>query len=445
MSGAVRRFDVLKGMTPGTRGGFAKRAAVASLGAAGGQVAVVVASPFLARWYSPSDFGYLGSFLGVMSLLAIVSTLQLEMAIPIPADDAEANGLVRLAFQLSFAIGLTGAAIALLLGLDPVHVGVAVVTVLGMSIFSTLALWCIRTDRFLVTAAGRLWLGVATVGFQIVAALMGAGVVGLVAGPAFGWASAAIVLAYRGGVDWGTMPLHRRRLLLRHRRFPMFTMAGAVMNRGAQEAATIGLLVVFGPKSAGLFYLCSRSITVPANVIASGASQSFVHQAAPLARDDLMGLRRLVRKTSLTFAALAVLPVIGAMLVVPSMLPRIFGEDWSETGRLAVVILPSVVALMACVPVASTLLLLERNDLDMFRDAARLALVVGVFVLAAQADLSLFATVSVLSGVMSVMYVVKVAMIFRAIDQANVGSSHMHDAEHGNHQEASSANEEVMR
>ena len=408
----------------GSRRTFVRRAAIAASGAAAGQLAVVLSSPLLTRWFSPDDFGRLGAFLGIASIASLVSTLRLDAAVPLPADDDEARRVVDVALLASSIMAAVAVVVLVLLWQTTSTLGdwsgiaaLSVPTMIGMAAFNTVVVWCVRVDRFGTTALARVWLGLVTVAVQIGAGALGAGTMGLLIGPAIGWTSGALVLTLGARLGHRSSPLHVAELLRRYRRFPMFSTAAAVLNRGAQELATIGFLLVFGPTEAGWFYLCSRSLTVPANVLASGASQSFVHRAGPLARTDLPSFRRLTRSTSLTMGLATAPFALGGMVLVPALLPMVFGQQWDEAGRLAVVILPSIVALMACVPVGHALVLLERNDLDLIRDIARFCGVGLVFLAAALFHLSLLLTVGLLSAVMSIMYLLKPILTIVAVDR----------------------------
>ena len=54
--------------------------------------------PILTRYFSPTDFGILAIFMAMVQLLAISTTLRLEMAIVLPKKDTDAALLCLIAF-----------------------------------------------------------------------------------------------------------------------------------------------------------------------------------------------------------------------------------------------------------------------------------------------------------------------------------------------------------
>src|SRR5690606_10969368 len=59
-----------------------------------GQVVVILASPILARLYTPEDFGTLGVIASLLGIISVIASLRYQLAIPIPEDDEEASQLV---------------------------------------------------------------------------------------------------------------------------------------------------------------------------------------------------------------------------------------------------------------------------------------------------------------------------------------------------------------
>ena len=81
-------------------------------GTAGSQVITVAAAPILTRLYGPESFGVLATYVSILALLNVVSSLRYELAIAVPEDDDEAIALVWLCFVLvaiSTALQLWGA------------------------------------------------------------------------------------------------------------------------------------------------------------------------------------------------------------------------------------------------------------------------------------------------------------------------------------------------
>lgn len=407
-----------------------RRAALVTSGAAAGQLTVAAASPILSRWFDPEAFGLLGAFLGIATILGTCGALRFELAVQSATTDAEAEDVALLAIKTAAFASLLAllliAAVVLSGSASSVNgLGSALwlvpPTMLSISVFNVGIFWSIRQARFRSVARARVLLGVGTVAPQLVAGYLGLGILGLLLGPVVGWGLAAILLLASGRFK----PLRptvepMAELARRHRRFPLFSVWSALFKRGALELPAIMLLALFDQRAAGLFYLCNRALLVPANVIAEGVYQSFLNRAGELARTDADGLRALTRRTIRTLAAVVVIPVILGMLTVPTLLPIVFGPAWTDAGPLAIRLLPMVGVLMVAVPVSSQLWLLGRQDLELFRDAARFFAVLAVFVTGRVADWSLATTVTGYAIVMSAAYLATVGLVLHTTGQHEV-------------------------
>ena len=71
---------------------YLKNILVLSSGVGISQLIPLIALPFLTRYYSPYDFGILAIFLALTQLIAISSTLRLEMAVVLPKNDTKIFG-----------------------------------------------------------------------------------------------------------------------------------------------------------------------------------------------------------------------------------------------------------------------------------------------------------------------------------------------------------------
>lgn len=398
-----------------------RRAAMVASGAAAGQIAVAAASPILSRWFDPESFGLLGAFLGLATILGTCGALRFELAVQSAATEDEAENVAALALRTAAASAVLALAVVAIVGLSGTTREITGLgsarwllppTMLAVSVFNVGVFWSIRRGLFRSVARARVVLGVGTVAPQLLAGLLGFGVIGLLIGPLVGWGTAALVLlvaarlnpARPSGEPLGV-------LVKRHRRFPLFSLWSALFNRGALEIPVIMLLALFDQRAAGLFYLCNRVLIVPANVIAEGVYQSFLNRAGELARTNADELRRLTRRTVGMLAGAVVVPVAIGMAVIPPAIPIVFGAAWQDAGPLALRLLPMVGTLLIAVPVSSQLWLLGRQELELGRDALRFFAVLAVFVISRTAEWSLITTVTAYSIVMGAAYLTTVGLV----------------------------------
>ena len=75
------------------QGGFLKAVSVLVGGTAFAQLVGLICLPLLTRLYSPEEYTILGVYVAIVSILSVIACLRLEIAIPLPENDAEAKSL----------------------------------------------------------------------------------------------------------------------------------------------------------------------------------------------------------------------------------------------------------------------------------------------------------------------------------------------------------------
>jgi O-antigen/teichoic acid export membrane protein len=66
----------------------------------------IISTPVITRLYNPSDFGLLGVYSSVLTILLVLASLRYEYAIPVPKDSSKAANLLILCLMI--IAGVTG-------------------------------------------------------------------------------------------------------------------------------------------------------------------------------------------------------------------------------------------------------------------------------------------------------------------------------------------------
>ena len=323
---------------------------------AGGAIAQalpLLLGPWLTRLYSPQQFGVYHLFAAVSANLAVVACARYEFALPLLGDAADAAALRALCLRVLAGVTLASAlASALWFALSasgwtlwlPVAVGV-----LGWLSLATL--WATRAQAYRALAVARVvQYGGASLA-QAGAALLGAGVQGLVVAPIAAAAAAAAVLRLPLSGDARPAPDRWRALARRFRDFPLLNTPHAFMG-ALQDTVSIALIAAWqGPVAAGFWGLSLRYLKAPATLVGGAVSQALYPQLAahgasadrdashdatehaPL-RVTREG-RAAVRRVMAGLAALALPLVLLLWAFAPWAFERLFGHDWRGAGELA--------------------------------------------------------------------------------------------------------------
>jgi len=305
-------------------------------GGALAQALPLLLGPWLTRLYRPEDFGVYHLFAAVAANVAVVACARYEFALPLAADEAEADALRRLCRRLLAAVAglsaLGAAGWALWLGaVWPLWLPVAVAA-LGLVSLATLN--ATRAQRFRGLALARvLQHGGGALG-QALAGLAQAGVTGLIAAPIAAAAAALAALGWPGARGLpGAPPL--REVARRHRSFPLLNTPHAFLG-ALQDTLAVALIAGhLGPAAAGAWGLALRYLKAPATLVGGAVSQALYPRLGAAGPGCTGAGRALVARTMALLALLASPLVLALWWLGPQLFTWAFGPDWAEAGGLA--------------------------------------------------------------------------------------------------------------
>jgi len=392
------------------------------------QLLVVLATPILTRIYSPAEFGVLTVFISALGLMVVVAGLRYEIAIPLPASDAVAinltalSGLALLSTSGLAALGVFffGAALAQRLSVPELTPYLWLFPV-GMFMgggFQALSYWHIREKRFKQLTQAKISQSSSMVAGQLLMGWMQAGAVGLVGGYVLGRIVAGGLLLY--------FFVRRSRTLLaeisvatikqaaaRYRRFPLISSWSALLNQGGLQAAPLLFAAFFGAQVAGWFGLAQRVAGIPLTLIGRSVSQVYLGEASRLKNEDPDAMLRLFLRTASKLFLYVGVPLLVVGVASPWVFGFIFGDKWRTSGWYIVALLPMFLGQMVVTPLSQTLNILERQDLQLLWDVARVVVVVSTIWIAYDIfHLVSLPTLALYGGAMFTMYVILFLMMW---------------------------------
>lgn len=347
------------------RNSFVRSAGVLVGGTAAAQALTILALPVLTRLYSPEEFSILAVYIALLTMISVIACLRLEVAIPLPQDDAEAANLLALA--LGLALGS-----ALLVGVCVFAFGGWFFGALGQphlrpygwllpfgvwlaGSYAALQFWSTRKKRFSTIARTRMMQAGSGLGAQLGLGWAGAGPVGLLLGHA--------LMAGAGGVNLARQAWRRDRPVLRgisragmaqalwqYRRFPQYSTWEALANNAAIQVPMILIAALAIGPEAGFVLLAMRALGTPVTLVGGAVAQVYLSRAPEEMRagrlpefttDVLKGLARV-----------AVAPLVLIAVIAPPVFALVFGEEWRRAGELVMWMMPWFVLKLLSSPVS---------------------------------------------------------------------------------------------
>ena len=339
-------------------GGVLQRAGLLLLGSVGSQGIALALAPILTRLYGPAEFGVLGVFTAVASLVASVASLGLEAAIVVERDPEQARFAYGLSLVLAAAVALAVAAAALAASLAGWTSGLPV-PVLAMVPVSVLALgWgqaavgrALALERAFAVAAGRFMRGAGVGAAQVALGAVAASGTALVSGAVAGQAAAAVIvvllLRRTPGPRAGIVGF--RAVVRRHGTLLGWSAPQTLLNNLGTGAAPMVLAGRFADAVIGNFALANRVVQVPAVTLGEAMRQALLKSASDVSGDPAALSGLLARSTVALGAVLGAAAVVG-WVAAPSLFAVVFGERWRVAGNYAAWLLIGQAAGIANIP-----------------------------------------------------------------------------------------------
>lgn len=400
-------------------GEFGRNVFAVAGGTAIGQGLLVLVSPLLTRLYHPSDFGVLGVYTALLSIVVAVVSLRYEVAITLPTEEDDAATLLLLSSVLVFCVSLLTAVACLLARGSLTHwVGSGGITpflvllplgIVGAGLCQALSYYAVRHGSYKTLGLSKLSQGAAEVAFQVGLPLLGFGVTGLLLGDVLGWVAAALAFASLVIARTPSLRIPTARSVLvqarRYRRFPLLSGPSALVNAAGLYVPLILFAATYGLRVAGWFALALRVFGVPMAFLGQSISQVYMGEFARIRRGGIGREQELFKRTLMRLLLAGALPIVLLGLAAPWIFSVVFGESWRVSGVYAQILTAAFLAQFVVVPLSQTLNLLERQHVQLAWDIVRLVAVLGSVVGAYALGMSDKAAVAAFSGSMASTYI----------------------------------------
>lgn len=320
------------------------------------------ASLWLARLYTPDEFGQYASILAVASVLGALITFSYPTAIPLAEDDEESRVLVWLsmgASAASAALVTVFLAAGVVAGVeawgwrpDWQYMVFVPLTAWAIAVWGTLQFRQSRLSAFhrvaLATSSG----ATSQVGTQLALGLSGAGAVGLSIGYLAGRLVSLSVLLR--GARLGQPPALRKLRLAAARwsQMPRWQLPTTVMNLLGTSALTPWVARQYGLDTAGAFAFAFLMLSVPAALVGQAVATILFPRLAEAERGT--GIPPALVEEYVRRLSSVALPVFLPVLVLgPDLFAVVFGSEWTQAGQIAAILSPYLAVSLVSSPISS--------------------------------------------------------------------------------------------
>lgn len=402
-------------------------------GTAAGQIVALAAAPILSRIYSPTDFGIFATCTAIIVTIGTVAAGRYELAVPLPSKEKHAQSLVFLGLTSACLVGIAGTAVVALAGTEiATRFGQARLmpwlwavpisaTAMGCSL--VLSQLAIRHGRFKSIGRRNVLQQVTMVVGQIAGGLGGLKPGGLVIGFGFSYLASAASLLIGSGLRAADARQGRkfqdlRAVARRYWKFPAISGPSGLLNVLGLQLPVVLLAYWYGAHVAGWMSLTQRVLALPVTLIGTAVGQVYLSRLAVAIRGDVVAAARMFDRASRNLGGAACLALIALLALGPWVFPLVFGSQWANSGLYAQAMSVSLACQLVAAPLSQTLIVLERQRLQLAWDLSRVVSVATTLYIAHVAEWAPLAAVWAIGTVLAITYVASWLLCRRAIHTA---------------------------
>ncbi len=364
------------------RSSFVQGVLLVSSGQILGAVIQVLAAPLLGRLYTPQDYGVLGGYMAVATVLAAIANWQLSQGIVVERRNNKAAALYRACKRATLITSVIACGIALLLlgwsyairgdGITWWYLVLPVSTFVGGSC-ATLSSLANRQGVYRRIAVVLVLPVAISVAISITLGWMNWGATGLFIAYFTGqlmtlgmYLAMVPRLPERSAAN---SPKRAAAMLHKYRRFAIYTTPTMFLSSFSMNAPIFALTGLGAMSTVGLFSRANQLLSLPVQLIGSSVAQVFQRRAA-IQYHETGNCWPIYRSTFLSLIVLGAIPAALLGLFAPVLFSWFLGPNWTDAGYLARILAPVLLLRVVCSPLSTVFYITGRQREDFFLSLA---------------------------------------------------------------------------
>lgn len=349
----------------------------------------IVGSLAITRIFAPSAFGEFSTWLALVSFMAVAITLRLETVLAITEDGQERARAVFIVLVTTVSAAVVFFVFVLALvyvpGMRhylPENVLLLVLLVpaaLFMALNQVWQTWAAADGEYGKLNVMRLVQALTVVLLQIGAGLGYPGAISLVMGfflaaiIAFGSAVAMMPrFVCREFLELGKF----KKFFVRYRKFPLYALPADSINTAAAQLPVLVVAHRFGNDVAGYLALTMRVLGAPVGLVGKAILDVFKRYAVQSIR-EIGNCRSLYVNTFMALTLASLVMVLGTVFWAENIFRVTFGRDWTQSGLMAIWLLPMFALRLIASPLSYMTYLVEKQHIDMLWQFGLMVVTVG--------------------------------------------------------------------
>lgn len=313
------------------------------------QAIPVLLTPLLTRLYTPEEFGVFAIFVAITAVLSLLANGRYNLAIVLPKNKKNVLNLFALSVLINFAfcallmIGIIvfQAPLLNLFGMQdsPEVLYLIPLGTFVIGTFEPLHYLAVRNRHFKVLAGNMIFQFTLIAILKIAFAFLAIGGLGLIAGHLVGYLAGIVLFTFLlsrkkvfNGLRASVSQKNIFKLAHLYKKFPMYSLPADTLHAFSREMPNLLINNFFGSAIVGHFSLTQRVLASPITLISSAITDVFREKASTDFRET-KSCRDVFMKTFQKLFIFSIIPFTLLFLFAPSVVPFIFGQEWSLAGE----------------------------------------------------------------------------------------------------------------
>lgn len=337
------------------------------------QLVPFLIAPILTRLFSPEEFAVLANFMAIVTVIGIVASGRLELAIPLPQHKEKAQDIVFTGTVITMGLGLLSILIPLfadqisdlykdeLLGS---YLWMVPLSVISYGLLGIANNWNLRNEKFRSLSIGKVSQSVVNNGLAALLGYIGWGINGLIIAWLISQYVNILILLFSverkvSRKDFGIITI--KTTLKEYKDFPLINSLHAFTDIFVTQFLLFWLISsYFGQTELGLFAMMHKYVRAPIVLVSNSVSQLFYVEAGK-ALNNSQSLLPIIRKTIKTTILFGIPFTVILFIYGPQLFKWYLGAPWEEAGYYARNITPMLFLSFIMSPISALPILMNKQ------------------------------------------------------------------------------------
>lgn len=333
------------------RSDFTRSVMVIASGTVIAQTIGLILAPILTRLYTPQVMGEFSVYYRVVTFIATVATARYELSIPLPKSDHHSFQIFRMSLRIALVttfITFIGVLIYFFVNqfaLASILIGLSVIVGTFFLVFFNLGTnWAIRKKSFRHISFSKIAnsgvMNILRVGFGFLAPNVFSLLLSFIVSLAIGSVFFLKDFLSNAKLSFNRASSKKMRVLAKtYIDFPRINLPHALTDSARDVIVAMLVVEYFSTEVFGSFDHSLRMLRLPLMLIGAAIGQVFYNKATEL-KNLSKPMLPFVQKTFFILTGLSILPFMAIFFWGEPVFAFVFGNNWSQSGRISEVMAP---------------------------------------------------------------------------------------------------------